>query len=62
MIFCVTGQQLFGINFMKKPAKEKIIKGRVSDSQYDKLMKHCEGLGITMSQWLRQRIDKMRVK
>jgi len=47
---------------MKKPAKEKIIKGRVSDSQYDKLMKHCEGLGITMSQWLRQRIDKMRVK
>ena len=46
----------------KKMAKTKRIIARVTDSQWAKLDKQLKAKGQTVTQWIQERIDLMRVK
>lgn len=43
-------------------AKNKIIKARIEDAQWDKLEKILKIKGLTVSQWVRRRIELAREK
>ena len=42
--------------------KEKRVNARITKSQHDKLVKHLKLSGMTISQWIANRIDLMRAK
>jgi len=42
--------------------KTERVNARISKQNKDKLIKYCESKGITLSQWVTQRIELMRVK
>ncbi len=48
--------------FMSKENKDYIVKGRVDQAQYNKLEKHCESVNMSMSEWIRDKIAKIRIK
>jgi len=43
-------------------AKERRINARITKEQHNKLMSHISNKGMTISQWIAERIDLMRVK
>ena len=43
-------------------AKKKRIEARITDEQWAKLNKHLLNNGKTVTQWIQERIDLMRVK
>ena len=42
--------------------KEKRVNERITTEQYHKLVKECQRKGMTISQWIANRIDLMSAK
>ncbi len=43
-------------------AKSERINARITEENKNKLMRYCKDKGITLSQWVTQRIELMRAK
>ena len=45
---------------MKTSTKRHVVKGRVTDKQFKKLAAICEQKGITVSEWVRDKIERAK--
>lgn len=47
---------------MQDLSKPEVVKARVTKYHLEKLIKICDTKGITISQWIRDRIERARTK